>query len=220
MTLSYRQIGALDAAIGGYGFPQVYFDFVANAPVHAPNMAAVETAIRTMLVSANAQDVRHGLANVIYWGYAQIGYQNTRVQRFFAGAAEIHLCQFQALVATRGVPTLLEIKALKIPEYSGISFISKILTFLNPAQYCVLDQQLAKLADGHGACALHGLTRGTQIRVSTHNQAVYDAWRAECQSISTRYFGGRYRVVDVERGFFHLIQTNQLELAQQVYAAA
>ena len=50
----------------------------------------------------------------------------------------------------------------------------------------------------------------SQIPVTAHNHRVYDGWRAECQRISTTYFSGRYRVVDVERGFFHLIQTNQL----------
>jgi hypothetical protein len=210
----------LEAAILAYGFPPIYFDFAANVQVHAPNMNAVELAIRNMLVSPMALDVKYGLANVIYWGYGQIGYQNTRVARFLNNVTQNHLAEFQALVAAPNAPTLSQIRAIRMPEYSGISFISKILAFINPGQYCVLDQQLARLAMGPGACALHGLTHGTQIRVTAHNQAIYDAWRTECQRIGNQYYGGRHRVVDVERGFFQLIQTNQLPLAQHIYAAA
>lgn len=207
----------LGAAVEKYSFPAVYFDFVANAEVRGPDMGAVEAAIHAMLVSSIPEDVRHGLANVIYWGYAQIPYRPVRVRRFLERVALNHLTQFQALVAAHGVPGLAQIRAVRIPEYSGISFISKILAFLNPAQYCVLDQQLAKLAKGPGAGALHGLSLGTQIQVTVNNEAVYHAWRAECRRISKQYFEGRHRVVDVERGFFQLVQTNQVPLAQQIY---
>ena len=220
MPLNIHQQTQLGNAIHLYGFPPIYFDFPNNVQIRAPNMAAVELAIRNMLVSPNALDVKHGLANVIYWGYGQIGYQQTRVNRFLGNVTQNHLEQFQALVTAPNIPTLSQIRVIQMPEYSGISFISKILAFINPGQYCVLDQQLARLAMVPGACALHGLTHGTQIRVTAHNQAIYDAWRMECQRISNLYYGGRYRVVDVERGFFQLIQTNQLPLAQQIYAAA
>ena len=33
---------------------------------------------------------------------------------------------------------------------------------------------------------------------------------------AAQYLGGRRRVVDVERGFFHLVQTDQLPLAQEI----
>ena len=140
--------------------------------------------------------------------------------RFRKGVTLNHFTQFQALVAASSVPSLSKLKALKIPEYSGVSFISKILAFLDPDQYCVLDQQLARLGAGSGASALHRLRFGTRIDVTAHNEVVDDAWRAECRHISAQYFRGRHRVVDVERGFFQLVQTNQLPLAQQIYAAA
>jgi hypothetical protein len=34
------------------------------------------------------------------------------------------------------------------------------------------------------------------------------------------YFENRYRVVDVERGFFQLVQDDQLAVAQDIYMAA
>lgn len=107
-----------------------------------------------------------------------------------------------------------------MPQFSGVSFISKILMFLDPSTYCVLDRQLARLT-GPGQKALHRLKcSGNQIGVTAHNEALYDAWREECRGISLKYFDGRYRVADVERGFFQLIQAGQLGFANELYVAA
>ncbi len=220
MPLDQRQVENLGTAILQYAFPPVYFDFEAHKQVHASDMREVERAIRAMLVSSIAEDIRNGLANIIYWGYAQIGYRDVRVRRFREGATLDQLARFRSLVEAHGVPSLSQVHALEIPEYSGISFISKVLMFLDPVQYCVLDQQLARLGDVPSDQALQGLSRGTRIPVSPHNEEVYDEWRAECRRISAQYFGGRYRVVDVERGFFQLVQSDRLVLAQRIYAAA
>lgn len=220
VPLTNQQVASLQAAITHYGFPAVYFDFTVQRPVAAANMAAVEAHIHGQLTSANAQSVLHGLANVLYWGYAQIGYRDVRVNNFLAGATNAHAAVFQNLTAGRVVPTLRQIQDIHMPQFSGISFISKILAFLDPSNYCVLDQQLARLANGHGVRALNQLTQGQQIRVSANNQIAYDSWRQECAEISATYFGGAYRVIDVERGFFHLVQTGQLHLAQTIYANA
>ena len=107
-----------------------------------------------------------------------------------------------------------------MPEYSGISFVSKILAFLDPQNYCVLDQQLARLANMPGAKALGHLVRGSQIRITKKNQSVYDLWRQECQEISNKYFRGKFRVVDIERGFFSMVQNEKLSLAQKIYSNA
>ena len=92
--------------------------------------------------------------------------------------------------------------------------------FLNPSDYCVLDQQLAKLRTPGSPKILNDLIfRGneTQIRITNHNEAVYNGWRNECAAISQMYFQGIYRVVDIERGFFNLIQRNNLIDAQTIY---
>jgi len=220
MPLNGRQLVELDRAIAEYAFPAIYFDFRANTEVRAGDMRAVEAAIRDMLVSGAAERIRDGLANVIYWGYAQIGYRETRVLRFRQNVSADQLCRFQALIKAESSVGLASIAALRLPEFSGISFISKILAFLDPARYCVLDKQLLKLAAVAGNRALHRLSAGTQIPVTASNEKAYDAWRGECAEISVRYFGGRYRVVDVERGFFSMVQAGQLAAAQELYVAA
>ncbi|MEP7246005.1 MAG: hypothetical protein ABI885_20315 [Gammaproteobacteria bacterium] len=220
MPLNTRQASELEAAIGEYGFPAVYFDFRANVEVQAETMLAVEAAIHEMLVSPTIEGVRDGLANVIYWGYAQIGYRDSRVRRFREKATDDQLGKCLAQFKTGASGGLARIASFRLPEFSGISFISKILAFLDPVRYCVLDKQLLKLAAVSGNRALHRLSPGTQIRVTAGNERAYDSWRDECANISAQYFGSRYRVVDIERGFFQLVQSGQLAVAQQLYAAA
>lgn len=221
MALDERQISELDQAIATYAFPIVYFDFGANVEVRSRDMRAVEAAIRGMLVSATTDRIRDGLANVIYWGWAQKpGFRDVRVHRFRNHVSQEQIGRFHVLIATEGVPTLADIAAIKMPEFSGVSFISKILAFLAPTRYCVLDKQLIKLASVPGRALQRLSAQGTQIRVTPGNERAYDAWRVECAEISARYFGGRHRVVDVERGFFQLLQDGRLPFAQQVYGAA
>jgi hypothetical protein len=170
------QVNDLRAAIGAYAFPPTYYNFVAGAPVHAANMAAVEVAIQTMLLSTNPAIAKQGLANVLYWGYAQIGFGPTRVNRFWNGVTAAQLAQYQALVTAHGVPSLRQLRAIGMPEYSGISFLSKILMFLDPTNYCVLDLQLAGIRHVPGARPLHGLVvHGTTIGATHHNQTIYNA---------------------------------------------
>jgi hypothetical protein len=161
VPLDQQQVENLGTAILGYAFPPVYFDFEAVKQVHAVNMGEVEQAIGAMLVSSTVEDIRNGLANIIYWGYARIGYRDVRVRRFRECATSDHLSAFRSLLAAQGVPSLSQVRALEIPEYSGISFISKVLMFLDPVEYCILDQQLARLGDVPSDRALHALSRGS-----------------------------------------------------------
>jgi hypothetical protein len=221
MPLDSRQISELEQAIAAYAFPAVYFDFGSNTEVRTKDMRALETAIRQMLVSANGNDSRDGLANVIYWGWAQKpGIRDVRVHRFLDGVTHEQIDRFRFLAATGSVPTLANLRAINMPQFSGVSFISKILAFLDPARYCVLDRGLMKLASVPGR-ALHQLSvPGTQIPVTPRNERAYDAWRVECSEISAQYFASRYRVVDVERGFVQVLQDGRVPFAQQLYAAA
>ena len=107
-----------------------------------------------------------------------------------------------------------------MPQYSGISFISKILMFLNPNQYCVLDRLIAGLANQSGTKAMHNLKINTQLPVTIHNCQKYIQWCNECKKINCQYYSGKYRVVDIERGFFNLIQNGRLSNAQMIYNAA
>lgn len=223
MPLTGEQIAFFREAIIGYSFPAVYYDFQENRKVQASSMADVEHAISGQLCSVHAEDVKNGLANILYWGYANVGYRDIRVEGLNNNITIGQIKAFQALLANGRTPTMAEIKTIHIPQYSGMSFLSKVLMFLNPTHYCVLDKQIARLRTENSPKALNQLSFGpkeTQIRISSHNEAIYNCWCAECLEVSTTYYGGEYRVVDIERGFFHLIQQGRLLDAQTIYNSA
>ena len=68
--------------------------------------------------------------------------------------------------------------------------------------------------------------KGRITRVEPSLEACFVDYGAErhgflpLKEISRQYFRARYRVVDVERGFFQLVQGGKLEIAQQLYATA
>jgi hypothetical protein len=220
MPLTQAQIEQLNNAILGYNYPAVYFDFDNAQEITAQNIAEVETEIASQLRAQEGRVVKWGLANVLYWGYAQIPYRGNRVNDFMENVTDQSIENFQRLITATVVPKLMQIKNIGLPQYSGISFISKILMFLNPSAYCVLDQQVAKLRTPECPKILNDLVfrqDETQIRITNHNETVYNGWRNECSEISQMYYQGIYRVVDVERGFFNLIQQNNLLDAQAIY---
>ncbi len=220
MPLTQAQITQLIEAINGYDFPAVYFDFNNHIEIVAQNMTEVETQIRGQMRFQEVMVTKYGLANVLYWGFAQIGFRQNRIDDFMNNVLDHQIIAFQALMRQNEIPTMKAIKGIGLPQYSGVSFVSKILMFLNPSDYCVLDQQLAKLRTPGSPKVLNDLSFGqneNQIRITNHNEAVYNGWRHECSGISQMYFQGRYRVADVERGFFSLIQRNDLLDAQTIY---
>ncbi|MHB0929330.1 MAG: hypothetical protein ACYC3W_10615 [Candidatus Nanopelagicales bacterium] len=183
-------------------------------------MNIVENYIGTLLRSNNYIEVKNGLSNVLYWGYAQIRYRDVRVNKFKDNVTEDMIDIFINLVRSFGVPSMIQVKNIKMPEYSGVSFVSKILMFLCPEKYCVLDQQLAKLRMYGSEKALNALVFGdgaTTIRITRHNEDVYGRWLKECAYISENYYCGTHRVVDIERGFFNTIQQGNLLNAQLIY---
>ncbi len=208
----------LEDAVKNYGFPPVYYDFSNDTKVKAASMSIVEQTIKAQLTSDNLEQVKYGLANVVYWGNANAGYQMHRTNKILNAITSEQLKSFQQLVASGNIPTLKQIRNLKMPQFSGVSFISKIVAFLDPANYCVLDLLLSRLAPASADKALGQLQVSGQIGVTKVNVDVYQRWCEECARISQTYFNNRYRVVDIERGFFKLIQEGELPTAQEIYA--
>ena len=220
MSLTSEQVAQLRAAMAAYNFPATYYDFAQQAECVVQGMPEVERYIHALLTSPVAQDVENGLANIVFWGNANAGYQMHRVMKFKQGVTAQQVQAFQALVRQAQVPGLDAIKKLGMPQFSGISFISKITAFLNPAQCGVLDLLIARMRRDGGPKALNTLRFHSAITPTAVNCAAYAGWCAECQAISQQYLGGQPRVVDVERGFFYLIQNGQLEVARAIYEAA
>lgn len=220
MALTKNQIKDLESAISNYKFPAVYFDFKSQTELKAADLCKLEPIIRGMLLSRDLETTKYGLANVIYWGNANAGYQKYRTQKFLDTVSTDQIKSFQSLVLNNHTPTLKEIRLLKMPQFSGISFISKVIMFINPKDYCVLDLLLARMQIVQSSKAIPKLKIGTQIATTNNNCDMYLAWCTECRQISNTYFNGKYRAVDIERGFFFLIQDKRLTEAQELYFSA
>ncbi|SPD71946.1 hypothetical protein PITCH_A1110001 [uncultured Desulfobacterium sp.] len=82
MTLSKYHILELERGIRSYAFPCACYDFKKNCPLDMQDMKEVEEFISSDLRSGDAALVKNGLSNVLYWGFAQIGYRDNRVRTF------------------------------------------------------------------------------------------------------------------------------------------
>jgi hypothetical protein len=222
VPLSQLQIDGLCKAIGDYRFPPDYFDFVGNVPEPLENTRAVEIRIERDLTSVDPERVKDGLSNVLYWGYAQMGIRDTRVRRFREKVVPSQLKQASDLFRRPHRSSVFEIKRLGLPEFSGLSFVSKIRMFLDPDESATLDWQILKIHKHCPTTLLAGLHLGgsTQIPITKNNSEVYEAWCHKMAEMSREYFGGRFRAVDVERGFFQLIQVGNIAGAAQTLNAA
>ena len=222
LALSRQQIEHLRDAVVHYSFPPDYFDFIANAPERLEDTKAVEIRIGRGLTSGDPDRVRDGLSNVLYWGYAQMGIRDTRVQRFRQKPIVSQLDRACDLFRRSPLPSAFEIKKLGLPEFSGLSFVSKVRMFLDPEKSATLDRQILKIHEQCPTTLLAGLHigRSTQIPVTKRNSDVYELWCQKMVEISREYFSGRFRAVDVERGFFQLIQAGEVLTAAQTLGAA
>ncbi len=223
MTLSQDEINTLNEAIKKYSFPCVCYDFQKDRPINFPSMREAEEFIREDLKSGDRSCVKNGLSNVLYWGFAQVGYRDERVRRFRNQITPGKLNDAANLFKEIRGNALKEIWQIKLPQFSGMSFISKVRMFLNPSSYVILDQQILKMNNTPFETLLNKIKFGekeTQIRISKDNIAVYQKWCDKCNYISNAIFNGIYRAVDIERGFFTLIQKDKAALAAKILSKA
>lgn len=223
MPLTNDQVNLLQDAVTGYAFPCAYYDFVNDIPDYQPNMIAVENLIQADLTSANAALVKNGLSNVLYWGYAQVGFRDVRVNRFRMNVTNDNLIAAATLFDNMVGDGLVQIRDIGLPEFSGMSFVSKVRMFLNPENYVTLDKQILKMNEIPVPTVLNEIAFGqneTRIRISGPNVIVYNNWCGKCVHISNTYYDGQYRAADIERGFFALIQRRETQRAAEMLSDA
>lgn len=217
----------VDKAGSFFAFPAVTFDFHGNKEHPDGGMHEVEDRIRIALCSGDPVRVRDGLSNVLYWGYARRpGRRDYKVRTFRSkvqSGDEPRLDRFLEFVSTgRESPAgerLLALKKLKIPEFGQASFATKVLMFLDPGNYPVLDLKIARIAQECGFPPLRGLRVYTSIPVTKANAARYERWACWCCDVAARLnsahgLGSReLRAVDIERAVFALIDCGRMDLA-------
>lgn len=205
-------------------------------------MCAVEEYIGGLLRSQEVSEVRDGLSNVLYWGHARAGYRDYRVRTFREDPdTELEGKPLQEFVQLTkefeltkelerrskdsevlpGSELLHKIKELGIPQFkSGIPFVSKILMFLDPVNYPVLDTKIAKAyAKKRSFSPLEHLifTKSSIPIDNEKNKDAYDQWACWCREIagmvnkSPESPCNRFRAVDVERALFTLISSKETD---------
>lgn len=219
MPLTRSQAKCLSAAASRYAFPPAYFDYSSNVTITGLTMAEVEARIRHNLLSGT--DVKDGLSNVLYWGFAQMGgLAAVRVDRFRSTVTQHQLMAASQLFATNPRPTLLDIAGIKLPQFSGVSFVSKVRMFLDPKASATLDKQIMKIHTHRPTTVLADVRQSpTSIPVNSQNSAAYEAWCLRLAHIQRTYVPS-LRVVDVERGLFQLIQWGCAHCAADILADA
>ena len=85
-----------------------------------------------------------------------------------------------------GRSDLLNIKKLQLRQFSQISFVSKILMFLDPTRYPVLDLKIAKAFAKSSFLPLQNLTFATSIPITERNATAYDTWACWCREIASQ----------------------------------
>jgi hypothetical protein len=200
---------ALYEAMLQYSYPKWLFDIETNREWEAISYSHLERCIQSQLRSSDLLTVKAGLANVVYWGNAQQGTRYYKVEKFIADVTEQQLVRFsEFLRGDRLTPSLL--RACDVTYFSQLSFVSKVLMFLDPDRYVTLDLQLAQLGEIGGTHVLSPLhAEKTGIRISEQNAKTYDSWCLHCKTWADAFPACRgVRAVDVERGIFGIVQRN------------
>ena len=213
---------ALRAAIERYRFPAVTYDFEKEREICHADMRDVEECIRGQLRDKKTKTVKEGLANVLYWGYANNpGPRAHRVEKFLKSVTEKMVEDFISVAESQETPELFDIKKIGLPQFSGMSFVTKLIMFLNPDRQPVLDMKIAESFSQRSEFpplealvfrkrADFGKKADTRINITKRNQSVYGEWASWCRETAASAnaesgsSGKSFRAVDVERAVFAL----------------
>ena len=212
-------------AASKYSYPAKTYDFVEEREVDHGEMSLVEALIRAQLMSENRNEVKDGLSNVLYWGYVRQGYGIHRVCRFRDEVTGNQLDGFVECCRRSACLGIEELRRLKLPQFSGMSFSSKVLMFMCPDRHPVLDLKIARFVCSEpvqrldrpsGLWALLNLKLyPTRIPLTGSNVRAYREWADWCCDIADAVNtvnappGGALRAVDIERAIFWCIDREQ-----------
>lgn len=217
MPLSFSQKESLLQAIEGYAFPPEFYDFNLGRPDPQVDTHAIEVRIKADLTCGDTERVKNGLSNVLYWGFSQMGFRPKRVSIFRENVTPKQLGGAAKLFRASISPPLTEIRKLGLPQFSGVSFVSKIRMFLDPEKSATLDRQIMKIHKARPTTVLAKVrVNPTQIPINVKNAEAYELWCRKMREVSTKYFAGRFRAADIERGFFQLVQNDEVSLAGEI----
>jgi len=204
-----------------YDFPCRLFDFITEHELEFNNYRDLEKYIRELIMSNNILHIKDGLSNVLYWGYYRIRYGEIRIKRFRDNVSNIQLQAFSDIIKTNLVEPI-NIKKIGMPQFSGFSFISKILMFSDPTKYVTLDKKIMKLSDlkdtNNPLSKIPYTEKDSSIRISQLSQKYYFEWCGLCSFIANQLQGNKI-AADIERGFFKIVEENRINYGRRIISS-
>ena len=189
-------------AVGRYSYPRVFWDFSADCEAKSASMRHVEIEIHEQLTSGDPQMVAHGLANVVYWGFYSSRYYMRRFQDFLDRVTSSQLSIAATRFATLRGPDLAPLKELHLPQFTNVTFLSKLRMFLDPTRYVALDRHLARIGTSSVRTLFSDLkTYKSSIPCDGNNMSIYARWCDLCERWGRKLF---LPAVDVERAIYTL----------------
>jgi len=220
MELTEQYLSILYQAIKEYDYPTRLWDFERKQAIDFRTMRELESYLRVRLLSNNPCEAKFALANIVYWGNLGAGYCKSRVARFLDSATEPQI--YKAIDLFRNIrgDGLADIKEVRLPEFSNMSFASKLRMFLEPHNFVTLDMKLLKLKESNVRTFFDNVKKyGTYIPINNHNCEQYRIWSGKCKSTATKYFRDQGIIAaDVERGIFHLVDQGKVNTAATLVA--
>ena len=164
--------------------------------------------------------MKFALANIVYWGNMSSGYCLSRAEKFLNGITQSKLEGARDLFVSITGDSLKEIKDVGLPQFSNVSFVSKLRMFLDPENYVTLDRKLLKIKGSGIHTLFDGVTeQPTYIPINSQNCGQYSLWSQKCKEVAYSYFRDKGIIaVDVERGIWKLIDRNRLAEAACIVA--
>ena len=202
---------ALIEAIGAYDYPPITYDFLDGHERVFTSMIDLEHFLKELLLSGDVRRLKDGLSGIIFWGYYRVNYRDRRVKTFRDQVCDTHLRSASEIFRTLEGAGLMLLKRIGLPQFTNMAFITKLRTFLDPDHYCVLDKKIASLAP----LAIRLKREQTYIPITAHNERAYRWWVDICSALGSR-LQIKVRPVDIERGFFQLIDDKHIHLAEKL----
>lgn len=206
---------ALAAAINSYAYPSIVYDFESKREITFTGMREVECFIGEQLTSSDPEVVRDGLSNVLFWGYYRSpGRRDDRVKRFRAGVTPRQLRLTVDVFSSLQGCAICDLKRLKLPQFTNLSFLSKLRTFLAPSSYCVIDLKLLTIPTLSQRFKVYRALKPTSIPATHSNEESYFWWVSQCRTAARLVrLSEQVRPVDAERGFFQMVDSGKTDLA-------
>lgn len=219
MPLNRQQLSTLISAIKEYDYPAKLYDFKKGKEILFNGMRELEDYLKNGLVSNDLETVKFALANIVYWGNINSGYCQNCTQKFLNGITDKKLeCAINLFSKIEG-DGLKELKKIGLPQFTNMSFISKLRMFLDPETYVTLDRKLLKIKTSGVQTLFDNISeQQTYIPINQQNCNGYLLWCKKCKQTAKACENEEVIAVDVERGIFHMVDEGEIHQAAMIVA--